>query len=104
VNGRNFLIELIETELDANAKMMASDLHLQLTSGVTSRIDMEADLESLLGPLSEVSQEQLHELVLPAFKYRLFENLAAMLRVTAEGWSDVFYGNLSNDYDEGRLE
>lgn len=103
MRDRSDLIELIETELDANAHMMASDLHLTLTASVTTRIDAEADLESLLGPLSVVTPEQIHGLILPAFKYRLFENLAAMIRQTAEGWSDVFYGNLNDEYDEGRL-
>lgn len=102
--NRSDLLELVETELDANASTVARSYHELLLQGITAQIDMETELELLLGSLSELHPETITSLVLPAFKYRLFENLAVLLRETAEGWSDVFYGNLNDEYDEGRLQ
>jgi len=98
-------IELLETDVDVHAQQFAGALFAEFASGIVQHVEGHADLQAMLGEHPDVSEDDVKNILVPAFLTQSFKHIEEIARTHKLLWSDVFWRNLRDQYEtEGRIE
>lgn len=90
------IVHQVETTVDTIARQAADDLYKHLSSNAEKLTRQPSDLT--------VTQQEWDDLYLPAVLWKMFHHLARALDSGAQGWAQVFWTKLNEEYADGNDE